>query len=165
MFIEWTVNTCAFFFLKKPRFIQSLLKSYEYLGDYFIWYARILFEIFYTIIKCAHILLLFYLPKEWVKRFGSLQTNPEKMCLLHYGSHFGVEHVYLNWPWISPLGIYQYWYPTGKIMGSSKIDMTFPIGYTMVLISCYYKSGYIYHKEFIYFLYGLNESLVILWLL
>jgi hypothetical protein len=54
---------------------------------------EIIFLILLTIIKCAHILLLFYLPKEWVKRLGSLQTNPEKRCLLHYSSHFGVEHM------------------------------------------------------------------------
>jgi hypothetical protein len=87
MFIEWTVNTCAFFFFKKPRFIQSLFKSYECLGDYFIWYARILFEIFYTIIKCAHILLLFYLPKEWVKSQVPVDEPWEKV----FGGKFGVE--------------------------------------------------------------------------
>ena len=152
-------------FFKSQVSYKDWVKATNEYGVILFSMFEIIFLILLTIIKCAHILLLFYLPKEWVKRLGSLQTNPEKRCLLHYGSHFGVEHVYLNWPRISPLGIYQYWYPTGKIMGSSKIDMTFPIGYTMVLISCYYKNGYIYHKEFIYFLYGLNESLVILWLL
>jgi hypothetical protein len=55
------------------------------------------------IIKFAHILLLFYLPKEWVKSVRSLRTNSEKKYLLHLCSQFGVENIYSDWPTILPV--------------------------------------------------------------